>query len=48
MENVQSDESRGYLNWFAKVLGIFFSFYQQNLYFPSDTILKKQALIKRL
>ena len=52
--NTQTDgkfsvyESRGYLNWFTKVLDIFFSFYQQNLCFPSDIILKKQALIKRL
>ena len=29
MEKFQPNESRGYLNWFAKVLDIFFSFYQQ-------------------
>ena len=48
MGNFQSNDSRGYLNWFAKVLDIFFSFYQQKLYFPSNIILEKQALIKRL
>ena len=48
IENFQSNESYGYMNWFSKVLDTFFSFYQQNIYFPSDIILKKQALIKRL
>ena len=46
MENFQSNESRGYLNWFAKV---FFSlFINKTFFFSTDTILKKKALNKRL